>query len=73
MGNHIILSSNDNKSERIALHAVKVILHETIRNSTIFGATQRCNIVATLFRIVIMFQHCSVVLHKKIVVANRPV
>ena len=34
--------------------------------TTIFSATQRCNIVETLFRIVtILFQHCLAVLRKK--------
>ena len=34
--------------------------------TTIFSATQRCNIVATLFRIVTtLFQHCLAVLRKK--------
>ena len=41
-------------------------LHETIRNDD-FSATQRGDIVATLFRIVTtLLQHCNV-----IVVANR--
>ena len=41
----------------------------------IFSATQRCNVVATVFRIVTtMFQLCNAVLRdKSIVVANRPV
>ena len=42
--------------------------------TTIFSATQRCNIVATLFRVVrTLFQHCNAVLRKKNVIANRPV
>ena len=40
----------------------KVMLHETIHNDD-FRATQRCNIVATLFRMVAtLFQHCNAVL-----------
>ena len=41
----------------------------------IFSSTQRCNVVATLFRIVTtMFQLCNPVLrYKSIVVVNRPV
>ena len=42
--------------------------------TTIFSVIQRCNIVATLFRIVsTLIQHCNAVLRKKVVVANRPV
>ena len=42
--------------------------------TTIFSAIQRCNIVATLFRIVsTLIQHCNAVLHQKVVVANCPV
>ena len=34
--------------------------------TTIFSATQRCNIIATLFRMVpTLFQHCSAVLRQK--------
>ena len=42
----------------------KVMLHGTICNDDfIFSATQRCNIAATLFRIVTtLFQHCNDVL-----------
>ena len=41
---------------------VKVMLHETIRNDD-FRATQRCNIVATLLRMVTtLFQHCNAVM-----------
>ena len=44
-----------------------------INTTTIFSATQRCNIVATLFPMVTtLFQHCNTVA-LKIVVANRPV
>ena len=52
---------------------IKVMLHETIRNDC-FSATQRCNIVATLFRMVTtLFQHRNAVFALKVVVANRPV
>ena len=37
--------------------------------TTIFNATQRCNIVATFFRMITTLQHCVAL---KIVVANRP-
>ena len=38
------------------------MLHETIRNDD-FSATRRCNIVATVFRMVTtLFQHCSALL-----------
>ena len=41
------------------LVSLKVMLHETIRNN----ATQRCNIVTTLFEIVTtLFQHCNAML-----------
>ena len=44
-----------------------------INTTTIFSATQRCNIVTTLFPMVTtLFQHCNTVA-LKIVVANRPV
>ena len=40
--------------------------HERRFATTIFSATQRCNIVATLFRIVTtLFQHCLAVLRQK--------
>ena len=43
-----------------------------INKTTIFSATQRCNIVATLFPMVTtLLQHCNTVA-LKIVVANRP-
>ena len=43
------------------------MLHETIRNDDFnFSATQRWNIVATLFRMVTtLFQHCNAVLRLK--------
>ena len=42
--------------------------------TTMFSATQRCNIDATLLRIVTTrFQHCNAVLCLEIVAANRPV
>ena len=41
------------------------MLHETIA-TTILSATQRCNIAATLFRMVTtLFQHCNAVLPQK--------
>ena len=44
------------------LPAYLMMLRETIRNDEV-SATQRCNIVATLFRTVTtLFQHCSAVL-----------
>ena len=44
-----------------------VMLHLTRRfATTIFSATQRCNIIATLFRMVsTLFQHCNAVLRQK--------
>ena len=53
----------------IALHIMdacfypfKVMLRETIRNDD-HSVTQRCNIVATLFRMdTTLFQHCNAVL-----------
>ena len=48
-------------------HDVKVMLHGRVRfATTIFSATQLCNIVMTLFRMVtILFQHCNPVLRLK--------
>ena len=46
----------------VCIGAFRVMLHEPIRND-VFNATQRCNIVATLFRMVTtLFQHCNAVL-----------
>ena len=47
--------------------AHNVMLHLTRRfATTIFSATQRCNIIATLFRMVTtLFQHCNAVLRQK--------
>ena len=48
--------------ERRLYEIVGVMLHEPIHND-VFNATQRCNIVATLFRMVTtLFQHCNAVL-----------
>ena len=43
---------------------IKVMLHETIHNTTNFSATQRCNIVANGCNVT-LFQHWSAVLCQK--------
>ena len=52
-----------NKSEQ---EQMKFLNKTSLMATTIFGATQRCNIVATLFQMVAtLFQHCNAVFHKK--------
>ena len=71
MGNHIILSANDNKSARIALRAVKVITRDDWQFDEFYrnAALQHCcDIVWNIYNVPIL-QRCVT---QKIVVAKWP-